>query len=83
MFAHTGHKKTLAFLVHVFHSNVVLFYGVGGCPVAQVAQRCCGFSIIGDIQNLTGQSPESPALADPAGVGVWDGLDGAKRSLPI
>lgn len=51
--------------------------------MAQVAQRCCGFSIIGDIQNLTGQSPESPALADPAGVGVWDGLDGAKRSLPI
>lgn len=32
----------------------------------QVFQRCCGFCILGDMQNPTGHSTELPALMGPA-----------------
>lgn len=34
--------------------------------VEEVAQRCCGMSILGDTQNPPGQSPELPAVMGPA-----------------
>ena len=38
----------------------------------QVAQRGCGFSFSGDIQNTPGQGPVQPALGDPALAGRLD-----------
>jgi len=40
----------------------------------QVSQRGCGVSVLGDIQNVTGCSPEQPAVADLA-LGREVGLD--------
>jgi len=37
-----------------------------GQTLAQVAQRNCGVSLLGDIQNLTGQHPEQPDLGIPS-----------------
>ena len=39
--------------------------------VEQVAQRGCGFSFPGDIQDLPGQGPVQPAVGDPAAAGGW------------
>lgn len=40
------------------------------CKVDQIlehlAQICCGVSILGDAQSLTGHSPELPAVGDHA-----------------
>lgn len=41
----------------------------------QIVQRCCGVSILGDIQNLSGHSPEKPSPVGPLlnkGVGLDD-----------
>jgi len=38
----------------------------------QAAQRHCGFSFSGDIQNPPGQGPVQPALGDPALAGALD-----------
>lgn len=46
-----------------------------------VAQRGCGISILADIQNQTGYSPELPAPADPA-LSKEVELDGLQKSLP-
>lgn len=48
-------------------------------PLEQVSQ---GYSILGDIQILTGYSPGQFALADPALSNAWVGLDDLRRSLP-
>jgi len=39
---------------------------------ALVAQRGCGFSLSGDIQDPPGQGPVQPALGGPASAGVLD-----------
>lgn len=43
-----------------------LFYCAGAQTLEQVAQGCCGVSILGDVRNLTGNGPGQPALGDPA-----------------
>jgi len=55
-----------------FKYNKKLPYSEGGQTLAQFAQRSCGVSILGDIQNSTGHSPEQPVLADPAWAGGLD-----------
>lgn len=32
----------------------------------QIAMKCCGVSVLGDIQNWTRHSHEQPVLVDPA-----------------
>ena len=44
----------------------------GGQTLAQVAQRVCGDSILGDIQSPAGHSPGQPAEGDPAWPGSMD-----------
>ena len=44
----------------------------GDEALEQAAQRHCGFSFSGDIQNLAGRGPVQPALGDPAST---EGLD--------
>jgi len=51
-------------------------YLKGGCQedeaLAQAAQRGCGFSFSGDIQDPPGGGPVQPALGDPASAGGLD-----------
>lgn len=47
----------------------------GSQTLAEVVQRSCGISILGDIQNMMRRSPGQPAVADAAlskGVGRDD-----------
>jgi len=46
----------------------------------QAAQRGCGVSFSGDIENPPGQGPVQPAVGDPASAGGV-GLDDPQRSL--
>ena len=48
-----------------------LLYCEGGRALAQVAQRGCGVSFSGDIQNPPGCRPVQRALGDPAQQGDW------------
>lgn len=50
------------------------FYCEGAQTQAQIAQRGCGVSILGDTGNPTGHGPGQPAPVDPAlsgAVGDW------------
>ena len=47
--------------------------GAGDGALAQAAQRGCGVSFSGDIQDPPGQGPVQPALGDPASAGGWAG----------
>jgi len=47
----------------------------------QVAQRGCGVSFSGGIQDPPGPGPVQPAVGDPASAGGV-GLDDPQRSLP-
>ena len=49
-----------------FKQNRKTFHCESGQTLAQVAQRGCGVSILGVIQNPTGYSPGQRALHDPA-----------------
>jgi len=42
------------------------FHHEEGQILAQVAQRGCGVSILGDVQNLAGLGPGQPAVGAPA-----------------
>ena len=44
----------------------------GDGALEQVAQRCCGFSVSGYIQNPPGRGAVRPALGDPALTGGLD-----------
>jgi len=44
----------------------------GGGALEQVAQRCCGFSFSGDIQDSPGRCPVQPAVGDSALAGGLD-----------
>ena len=44
----------------------------GDGALEQVAQRSCGVSFSGDIQDLPGQGPMQTTLADPASAGGLD-----------
>jgi len=44
----------------------------GDGALAQAAQRGCGVSFSGDIQDPPGQGPVQPALGDPASAGGLD-----------
>ena len=43
----------------------------GDQALAQVAQRGCGVSVLGDTQKPSGCGPGQPALGDTAGAGAW------------
>lgn len=43
-----------------------VFYYEGDLTLEQIAQRCCGVFILGDIQNLTGHDPGQSAQAEHA-----------------
>jgi len=43
----------------------------GDGALEQAAQRGCGFSFYGDIQDLPGRGPVQPAVGDPALGGGW------------
>lgn len=51
----------------------------------QVAQRCCGVSILEDTQDVTGHSPREPALADSAlsKEVAWDDLSEVPQTSSI
>jgi len=44
----------------------------GDGALAQAAQRGCGFSSSGDIQDPPGQGPVQPTVGDPASAGELD-----------
>ena len=49
-----------------------LFQRESDWTLAQVAQRGCGVSILGDIQKSSGHSPRKSSLGGPAGAGGLD-----------
>lgn len=49
-----------------FKHKKTLFYYESDWIMEQVAQKCCGISIIADVKNSTGLSPELSALFDTA-----------------
>lgn len=64
-----------------FKCKVKLIYYEGGQALEQIAQRCCGVALPGDIQNPTQHSPGQTAPADPA-LSRRVGWDELQRSLP-
>lgn len=52
------------------HKETLLCHAGDG---AQVAQRGCGASILGDLQKLPGHGPVQPAVGKPAWAGVGPG----------
>jgi len=53
-------------ITYQYWKNPNILYCEGDQALAHVAQRGCGVSLLGDIQNLPGHSPEQPALGYPA-----------------
>ena len=49
-----------------------LLHSEGDRALEQVAQRVCGFSFSGDIQDPPGQGLVQPAVGDPASAGRLD-----------
>jgi len=49
-----------------------LLHSEGDGAQEQAAQRGCGVSFSGDIQDPPGQGPVKPALGDPASAGELD-----------
>lgn len=42
------------------------YFDEGGRTLEQIAWRVCGVSILGEVQNLTGHNPKTPAQLDTA-----------------
>ena len=53
------------------HEEEIL-HSEGDRALEQAAQRGCGVSLSGDIQDLSGQGPVQPAVGDPASAGGVD-----------
>ncbi|GAB0207908.1 mitochondrial enolase superfamily member 1 [Grus japonensis] len=64
-----------------FHLEEKLLHFEGDRALEQVAQRGCGVSFSGDIQNPPGCNPVQPALGEPA-LAEGVGLDDLQRCLP-
>jgi len=46
-----------------FHLDIrKIFYCEDNCTLEEVAPSSCGVSILGDSENLSGHSPDQPAL---------------------
>jgi len=58
------------FVVLYMRKNFFALEGDGA--LEQVAQRGCGVSFSGDVQNPPGQGPVPPAVGDPALAGGLD-----------
>ena len=59
--------------VRSFHLNIRKhFHRAGDIALAQVAQRGCGVSHLGDTQKPSGHGPGQPALGGPAWAGGLD-----------
>ena len=63
--------QTEAYEVPAEHEKELLYFEGDGA-LEQVAQKCCGFSFSGDIQDPPGQGPVQPAVGDPALAGGLD-----------
>jgi len=62
-----------------------LLHSEGDGALAQAAQRGCGVSFSGDIQDPTGRGPVQPAVGDPASAGGLDWVThrGPFQPLPL
>lgn len=66
---------------HKFFKHKIIFYLENGWILSQVAPGGFWFSILRDIKNATGHSPEQPAAAGTPLNGGF-GVDGLQMSLP-
>jgi len=64
-----------------FHVNIgkSTFHCEGGQMLEQVVQRCCGVSMLGDIQKPMEHGPEQPAPAEPPWI---KGVERFQKCLP-
>lgn len=64
---HSGQTERQEFLSE--HQDIGFLHGESDQALAQVVQRTCGVSILGDIEKLSGYSPGQLALVSPISAG--------------